>query len=326
MWRFILIVGLFAGQVLGQPLPEGFGLAKEHAGDRGIGRDPAVLFAEDFETGDVKAIAKRWGEMSNKGGDAVSLADDSAPGSGGKRAIQMTATLNHNTGGHLYTTFDGVDQMFARFYVKFPEDAGYVHHFVHLGGYRPATRWPQGGAGERPRGDERVTAGIEPFGRNGKVDAPGDWNFYAYWHEMKKSADGKYWGNSIWPVQQQAAPRGRWQCVEVMMKLNTPGQRDGRMALWLDGKLVMDVHQGVKRGRWTGMGFDLLGDAAGGGEAFEGFDFRTDERLKLNFFWLLYYVTDRAVQRHHEPAGRRHVVWFDNVVVARRYVGPIYGR
>jgi hypothetical protein len=147
---------------------------------------------------------------------------------------------------------------------------------------------------------------------------------------MKKSGDGKYWGNSIWPVTRQAAPRGRWQCVEVMMKLNTPapapapGRRDGQLALWLDGKLIMDVHQGVKRGKWTGMGFDLLGDTSGG-EAFEGFDFRTDERLKINFFWLLYYVTDTAVKRHHEPAGRRHVVWFDNIVVARRYVGPIAG-
>lgn len=322
MLRVTLIVAVIVTtQVMAQPLPEGVGLAKAHPGDRGIGDDPAVLFAEDFERGDLQDIAKRWGEMSNKGGDVMALAADSAPGSGGKRAIQMTASLDHNTGGHLYTTFDGVDQVFARFYVKFPQDAGYVHHFVHLGGYRPATRWPQGGAGEKPRGDERVTVGIEPFGRNGKVQAPGDWNFYTYWHEMKKSADGKYWGNSIWPVQPQAAPRGRWQCVEVMMKLNTPGQRDGRLALWLDGKLIMDVHRGVQRGKWTGMGFDLLGDETG--EAFEGFDFRTDERLKLNFFWLLYYVTDTAVRRHHEPEGRRHVVWFDHVVVATRYVGPI---
>ena len=72
-----------------------------------------------------------------------------------------------------------------RFYVKFPDPAGYVHHFVHLGGYDPSTRWPQGGAGERPRGDERVTVGIEPFGRNGTRPPPGEWNFYAYWHEMK---------------------------------------------------------------------------------------------------------------------------------------------
>ena len=40
--------------------------------------------------------------------------------------------------------------------------------FVTLGGYRPATTYPQGGAGERPRGDDRITAGIEPWGDYGR--------------------------------------------------------------------------------------------------------------------------------------------------------------
>jgi hypothetical protein len=33
---------------------------------------------------------------------------------------------------------------------------------------------------------------------------------------------------------------GRWYAYEVMVRANTPGQRDGRIALWLDGKLIAD--------------------------------------------------------------------------------------
>ncbi len=33
---------------------------------------------------------------------------------------------------------------------------------------------------------------------------------------------------------------GRWYCYELMVKANTPGQRDGRIAMWLDGKLIAD--------------------------------------------------------------------------------------
>ena len=32
----------------------------------------------------------------------------------------------------------------------------------------------------------------------------------------------------------------RWYCYEYMVKANTPGKRDGRIAFWLDGKLIAD--------------------------------------------------------------------------------------
>ncbi len=60
------------------------------------------------------------------------------------------------------------------------------------------------------------------------------------------------------------------------------------------------------------------------GEPFEGFDFRTSEDLKLNFVWLLHYVTQTSQQlnRVAEPA-RPGVVRFDQIVAATRYIGPI---
>jgi hypothetical protein len=235
------------------------GLAARYPGDRGLRDDPAVLLFEDFDGVNLPSVAARWDSVENAGGTVLALSEDvPAPATGaGRHSLQVTAHPGRDNGGHLYRRLPrGVDELYVRFYVKFPEPAGYVHHFVHVGGYNPPTRWPQGGAGERPRGDERVTAGIEPFGRNGTRPPPGEWNFYAYWHEMKRSADGRYWGNGLSPVRPRVVPAGRWQCVEVRMKLNAPGQRDGVLALWLDGEAVADIHQGVRRGLWTGMGFD----------------------------------------------------------------------
>jgi hypothetical protein len=307
-------------------LPEGQGLSARYPGDSGIAADPAVLFAEDFEERDLGAVVKRWDESSNKDGKVLALSDDVPPASAGKHSLQMTATLGENTGGHLYTRLArGVDQVYARFYVKFPKSAQYIHHFVHLGGYNPPTAYPQGGAGERPRGDERATAGIEPAGEYGAYPPPGIWNFYCYWHEMKISADGKYWGNGLRPAQDAIVPRDTWQCVEVMMKMNSaPGTKDGELALWVDGKLVGHFVKGARRSEWSGMGFRLVDSD---GTPFEGFDWRTSTDLKINFFWLLHYVTEGPYRMNRvanpNPVNR---VWFDDIVVATTYIGPIKTR
>jgi hypothetical protein len=305
------------------PFPQGSGLAGKYPGDRGIRHDPHVLFAEDFEAGSLTDIGRRWSDVSNAGGKVLAFSPDVPPASAGQRSLRMTATLGENTGGHLYRRLDrGVERLFARFYVKFAPDAEYIHHFVHLGGYQPATLYPQGGAGERPRGDERITVGIEPYGDYGRYAPPGEWSFYTYWQEMKRSADGKYWGNGIRPAPPALIPKNRWQCVEVMVKLNSrPEIPDGELALWLDGKLIMHVAKGTPQGPWSGMGFDVL---KRGGERFVGFRWRNSPDLKLNFFWLLHYVTENAAKQNHsahpKPINR---VWFDDVVVGTTYIGPI---
>jgi hypothetical protein len=264
--------------------------------------------------------------VKGKAGPVLAFAGDTAPASAGKRCLQITATLGENDGGHLYKQLPrGVEKLHARFYVKFAEDAPYLHHFVHLGGYNPPTPWPQGGAGERPRGDERVTIGIEPHGLYGRVPPPGAWNFYNSWHEMKVSADGRFWGNAISPETPLLVPRARWQCVEVMVNLNSaPDQADGELALWLDGEKAMHVAKGTPRGPWSGMGFKLPKD---GGTPFDGFRWRTSDALKLNFFWLLHYVTDLAPRQNRVANPNRiNRVWFDDIVVATDYIGPIRPR
>src|SRR6186997_523156 len=105
-------------------LPEGPGLAAKYPRDRGLTRDVAVLLAEDFESGGIADLDKRWTEVSNQDGKVLAFDADQPAASGGKRALRITSTLGENTGGHLYTPLArGLETAFARFYVKFAADA-----------------------------------------------------------------------------------------------------------------------------------------------------------------------------------------------------------
>ena len=185
------------------PGPEKGGLASLYPGDEGIERDPRVLFVDDFETGTVNQIGARWGSVHLP--ENIETADDVHANSPGNKSIHVAKN------GHLFTHTVGVDTMYARFYVKFHEKTGYIHHFVHLVADRTPKPWPKGGAGETPPGDAKFSTGIEPTGRWGEYPPPGVWNFYTYWHEMKTT-----WG-SVYNGKQELIQPGRWYCVEAML-------------------------------------------------------------------------------------------------------------
>jgi hypothetical protein len=313
----------------GSRLAEGRpGLAARYPGDVGLDRDPGVVFVEDFEAPSLEGLSRRWDEVKNA--EIMSLGDERPDGSRGRQSLLLTHVGGRSDGGHLYRRLlPGYDKLHVRFYVKFAPDCAPIHHFFHVGGYNPATRWPQGGAGERPRGDERFSTGVEPFG-----DA-WVWDCYTYWMEMRGSPPrGQTWGNSFVQDPSLRVARGKWQCLELMMAMNSPvSEHNGEMALWLDGKLVSHLGQGFPPGKWTFDRFlpgeggqairwdDQKGERAGsevptGGEPFEGFRWRQDETLKLNFLWVLLYITKA-------PEGHTSKVWFDHIVVAREYIGPL---
>jgi hypothetical protein len=74
-----------------------------------------------------------------------------------------------------------------------------------------------------------------------------------------------------------------------MLDHNTPGQADGEQAFWIDGEL---------KGHWKGI------------------NWRKSDRLWANALTLESYVTDRWTKQ------KTNVVYFDDVVIARRYIGP----
>jgi hypothetical protein len=318
-------VGLVGG-VAG--LPEGAeGIASRYPGDRGIEDDEAVVFVERFEQAEVGELAGKW--ESVKGVEIFSFSDEVPDGSGGGRSLLMSHVGGRGDGGHLYRRLEpGYESLNVRFYVRFDEECEPIHHFFHVGGYRPATAWPQGGAGVPPEGDRRFTTGIEPFG------AAWRWDFYSYWMEMGGSPPrGQTWGNSFLNTKEVKVERGRWICVEVMIRLNRVGDSDGEQALWIDGELVGHVGKGFPRGKWVfdkfmageggeswwwdeARGGRVRREVAEGGEAFDGIRWRDHEDLKINFLWPLFYITGST-------EGRVSRVWFDHIVAAEGYIGPL---
>lgn len=270
-------------------LPQSQGLAAQFKADAGIAAHPTVIFADDFEQGE---LGERWEGKGAGKGKALSF----APAGGevcGQRCMKVEARLGENQGDGLTKWFEPAAQVFVRFYVRFDPGCDYVHHFVTLRankGLRGGDRWSGfGGAGLRPAGDERFSTALEPWGNWGRWPAPGKWNFYSYWHEMQVSRDGKYWGNSFQVEPQEVILKDRWICAEFMLKHNTPGEPDGEQAFWIDGRLL---------GHWRGI------------------NWRKTANLQANALTLESYVTDRWTK------NPTNIVFFDNLVIAREYIGP----
>lgn len=271
-------------------LPSGPGLAAAFPDDLGLDKSPDVLFADGFESG---PLGEGWDEVGNRGGKVLQFAPSDPALGLGSRCLRVEAHLGQDTGGGLTKWFRAVDPVFIRFYTRFDAACDYVHHFVTLRANKSLQgkdRWSGfGGAGLKPAGDDRFSTAIEPWGNWGRWTPPGRWNFYSYWHEMERSPDGKYWGNSFGVPSAPIIPRDRWICVEFMLKHNTPDAADGEQAFWIDG---------VLQGHWTGISWRKSGS------------------LLANALTLESYVTERWTKN---PVN---VVYFDNAAIARLYLGP----
>jgi len=322
-------------------LPEGnSGLAAKYPGDLGIEKDPDVVFAESFE-GPVDEICSRWDQAA--GQPIMSKSGDVPPGSAGKQSLLLTrvagGTGGYTDGGNLYRRIPndkggfGYDQLYFRFYMKFNQEHAPIHHYGSgLWGYHPPSRWPMGGAGERPKGNQSFITQVEP----------GDfrsWNFYSYWQEMGGSPPaGKTWGNSFeHEVPARPVEREKWICLEMMVKMNDVGDSNGEQAYWLDGKLSRKGDQVTSyvgkgfpsSGTWTfdkffpgvareGVAWDYEKGKAvpnEGGKPFPGINWRSVPELNINAMWLYRYMS--------QPEKGTSKVWWDHLVVAKKYIGPL---
>jgi len=261
-------------------LPQGYGLAEKHPGDKGIARDPSVIFADGFESGKAK-----WDGSDTR----PRPTDDAKSVHSGKWSVEMTAPPGKGTGAGLVKWFDpGYDRVYARWYVLFAEDYD-QGDLNHVGGNLVGmnNHWLLGVAGTKPDGTDRFSTGLEPWRDWKRNPPPGELFMYTYYPDMKRDPDGNYWGNMFKPEKKTLLERGRWYCLEMMVKVNAPDTADGEQAFWVDGKLV---------GHFTGIRW------------------RTTDALKVNGFWLMLYI-------HDNPQVNR--VWYDDVVVSRSYIGPM---
>jgi hypothetical protein len=309
-----LTIVLAAFLIFTSPFSAYASLANKYPGDIGIESDPNVVFVENFEEGSIPAVTSRWDD--SKRSDLMSLVSDIPSASSGLASLLMTHTGGDGTGADLYTRLlPGFDELYFRFYVKIDTACNPIHHFVGMGGYNPPTSYAQGGAGVKPIGNDRFTTAIEPHGSSWR------WDYYTYWMEMHGwSGSPPFYGNDFINDSSFSVTRGQWLCVEVMVKMNYPTtERNGQQAVWVNGlpwymggQLVSHLGEGFPNGSWVWDSFhpDLAGSP------FEGFRWRSVEALNLNFFWLSLYITTA-------PNGYVSKVWFDDIVIAKEYIGPI---
>jgi hypothetical protein len=309
----VFSASIISNQALGEAtmperLPEGNGIAAGYPGDVGIEQDPAVVFADGFEGIENDAMAARGKDQKGNRWDscANTVTITTKPGQvhSGRKAAQVTFDKvgSHNA----VKQFEpGFDTLFLRYYMKYhPEYPGCHHTGMLILAAAPGITLAKGSAtGVVPDGRNHFEALVDtqPPREGSTTPPPGNINIYCYHMDQ-----GRIWGDLLFPTgdvmpkenrwlfEENFVPRpnvnvalGRWICYEVMLKANTPGARDGRVAFWIDGKLAGD---------------------------FPNLRFRTVEELKPNRI---------IIVAHSSSVRPNQTWWYDDVVAATEYIGPM---
>lgn len=291
---------------VGSALPEGDqGVAAKHPGDDNIGDDPSVIFADDFEGySEASALNQRWDAVYQS--EYVGLTTDAINVFAGTRALEFTLPKQD---AELSDAVDKLitpeqDSLFIRYYSKFQPPYDVVGS-SHNGSSISAHYFANGQAtpGIPADGANKFLANLENWRGEATTASPGFLNIYIYHPEQRSQ-----WGDHLFPTGQvmpntslafdfgpdfvsrsDVIPElDRWYCYEFMVKANTPGMRDGRIAVWLDGKLTAD---------------------------FPNLRLRDVASLKIDRFGLSYHI-------YSNPSGPSKK-WYDNVVAATSYIGPV---
>lgn len=283
------------------------GIAAKYSGDKGISKDPDVVFADDFEQSlSVSDLRKKWDVLINEAN--LRIVEGAGMKYGGDRSLQMSipkqeAPLATGVAKLLSNT---QDILFMRWYMKFDSSWSVLNGSVHNGASISGKYFEQGQAtpGVRADGSNKFLVNFE--NENSTGDAPGYMNIYIYWPEQ-----GDRWGDHFFPsgtvlpfsnsrsgkvtfgkkfeARPDFSPQpDRWYCYEYMVKVNIPGKRDGRIVLWVDGILIAD---------------------------FPNLRLRDVDDLEIDRFGLGLYIANNI-----KCVNRK---WHDNVVVATSYIGPM---
>jgi hypothetical protein len=288
-------------------LPEGnTGIASRYPGDGGIAKDSAVIFADDFESySSASGLSANW-----NGGvyHDVSISTAGEKVFAGKQAVEFFLPKQSaewsNTVARELNRNQELEVLFLRYYTKFDQSFD-ISGSCHNGGGMSAHYYINGQAtpGIPANGYNKFLATFESWRGTGTDTAPGLLNVYIYHPEQRSE-----WGDHFYPngevMPNTSIPGnfgdefvsrpnircrlGQWYCCELMVKANTVGLRDGRIACWLDGALIAD---------------------------FTNLRLRDVDSLKINRFDLSFHAGSNTT---HETWK-----WYDNVVAARSYIGPL---
>jgi hypothetical protein len=287
-------------------LPEGDnGIAANHPNDMGIDSDACVIFSDGFETYSKPAdLAPKWDNSFQN--NLIRFATEPGNFYAGAKGLEFTIPQMQ---AELSDGIDKIikperDMMFLRYYAKFmgPYDVvGSSHNGSsisahYFNGFMATPGVPANGT-------NKWLVNYEDWRGDVQTPSPGPLNVYVYWPEQRSNYGDHFFPNGdVLPntsIKDDFGPKfvsrpnitpplDTWNCYEVMVKANTPGQRDGRIAFWLDGKLLAD---------------------------FGNLRFRDIASLTIDHVGLSFHIGSN-------PNGEQKK-WYDNVVAATSYIGPL---
>jgi hypothetical protein len=280
---------------ISEPLPDGAaGIASKYTADSGIASDPDVVFADDFEGYTSVSQLTSSGRYNNFY-QGSNLALDLTTFFAGSKAlrIRMPATSREVSNALVKRISPARDVLFLRVYARYQSNysgVGSAHNGLRISG-------KYSGPGRRPNGTDFFLVNIE--NSRHEEGEPGYTHAYVY-HPEQDDLYGEHWfpdgsvrngrqtfGADFLPRPNVNPTRGEWICFEAMIKLNTPGVRDGQVAVWQDGQLIAD---------WTGLRF------------------RDVDSLKID---------EIQLENGGQRSAQQNDKWYDNLVVADSYIGPM---
>ena len=288
-------------KVNAQLLPQGnSGIASRYPQDVGIMTDPAVIFADNFESyGSSAGLTTKWTQAYPA--TNIRIATESGNFFGGSKALEFTVPRQSAEGSATVIKQLNPEQdvLFLRYYSKFDEGynvLGSSHNGSSISSHYCSP-------GEPANGYNKFLVNYETARFETTLPNPGKLGVYIYHPDQRD-----VWGDYFFPTgvvspftavpfdfgpefvaRPDVIPQlGRWYCYEIMVRANTPGQRDGRIALWLDGNLIAD---------------------------FQNLRLRETTALKIDKFDLDLYIKSNTL-----GVARK---WYDNVVAATAYIGPV---
>jgi hypothetical protein len=281
-------VGAYAVQLPRTDLPRQAGLSDAEPRDAGLARSADVLYAENFDSG------LRWREFIADPGTADSLSvveRDPAlrfePAGG--RALRVVirkgtlTALNH----HL---------RFAKLAGGEPEEAYFRYHLRLADNWDPVVDGGKlpgfSGTYNRAGWGNRRADGVNGWSARGAFFvAPNPSGtpdrFIGSYPTTIDFELGDTLGWNLGPTGR--LQKNRWYAIEQYVKLNTPGRADGILRAWVDGQLALSR---------------------------ENLRYRSTEALKIESVWMNVYHGGM------ERTDRDLALYIDNVVIARRYIGP----
>ena len=204
-----------------------------------------ILLEEDFE-GEVVVVPwmQEGGWFGSELGVGKRVSEETA--ASGKRSLEFTVEQGAKGSGGFFHKVKPVELMYVRYYRMFAKDWEWWKE-----GYGPHDTEIYGGKFVRPT--DKDIGVYTDFWRTGDTMLRVGTPLQKGVPNMREQLGDRYGkltpGNGFpWNVAEpdKIVP-GKWFCVETMAKLNTPGEKDGVVKLWVNGKLVTSVEDLILR-------------------------------------------------------------------------------